>query len=47
MFVELKKDYHSNYMPQTRIDDIDFKVNAGFKIEDWLTPTAMLSRGRR
>jgi len=47
MFVDLQKDYHSNYFPQARIGDIDFKVNAGFRIEDWTTPTAMLSRGRR
>jgi hypothetical protein len=36
-----------NYFPKPRIGDIDFKVNAGFRIEDWTTPTAMLSRGRR
>ena len=47
MFIDLQKDYHSNYFPQPRIGDIDFKVNAGFRIEDWLPPTAMLSRGRR
>ena len=40
-------NYHSNYFPQPRIGDIDLKVNAGFRIEDWTTPTAMLSRGRR
>jgi hypothetical protein len=44
MFSDLQKDYHSNYFPQPRIGDIDFKVNAGFRIENWLTPTAMLSR---
>ena len=47
MFADLQKDYHSNYFPQPRIGDIEFKVNAGFKVEDWTTPTAMLSRGRR
>jgi Protein of unknown function (DUF1329) len=47
MFVDLQKDYHSNYFPQRRIGDIEFAVNAGFRIEDWATPTAMLSRGRR
>jgi hypothetical protein len=47
MFADLQKDYHSNYFPQPRIGDIEFKVNAGFRIEDWTTPTAMLSRGRR
>jgi hypothetical protein len=26
MFVDLQKDYHSNYF-QTRIGDIEFKVN--------------------
>jgi hypothetical protein len=36
-----------NYFAQPRIDDIEFKVNDGCKIEDWLTPSAMLSRGRR
>jgi len=46
MFVDLQKDHHSNYFPQPRIGDIAFKVNAGFKIEDWLTPNAILSRGR-
>jgi hypothetical protein len=47
MFADLQKDYHSNYFPQPRIGDIDFKVTAGFRIEDWLTPTAMLSRDSR
>ena len=47
MLADLRKDCHSNYFPQPRLGDIDFKVNAGFKIEDWLTPSAMLSRGRR
>ncbi len=47
MFIDVQKDYHSNYFPQLRIGDIDFRVNAGFRIEDWTTPTAMLSRGRR
>jgi hypothetical protein len=40
MFIDLQKNYHSNYFLQPRIGDIDFKVNAGFKIEDWTTPTA-------
>ena len=47
MFVDLQKDCHSNYFPQPRIGDIGFKVNAGFSIEDWTTPNARLSRGRR
>ena len=47
MFTDLQRDYHSNYFPQPRGGDIDLKVNAGFKIEDWTTPTAMLSRARR
>jgi hypothetical protein len=47
MFADLQRDYHSNYFLQPRIGDIDFKVNAGFKVDDWTTPTAMLSRGRR
>ena len=47
VFADLQRDYHSNYYLQPRIGEIDFKVNAGFKIEDWTTPTAMLSRGRR
>jgi hypothetical protein len=47
MFADLQRDYHSNYFPQPRIGDIDLKVNAGFRIEEWTTPTAMLSRGRR
>jgi hypothetical protein len=40
-------DFNSNYFLQPRIGDIDFKVKTRFKIEDWLTPTAMLSRARR
>jgi len=47
IFVDLQKDYHSNYFPQPRLGDIEFKVNGGFRIEDWTTLTAMLSRGRR
>jgi hypothetical protein len=45
MFADLQRDYHSNFFPQPRIGDIEFKVNGGFR--DWTTPTAMLSRGRR
>ena len=47
MFADLQKDYHSNYFPQPRNGDIEFKVNTGLRIEDWTTPTAMLSQGRR
>ena len=45
MCVDLQ-DHHSNYFPQRAIGDIDFKVNAGSNIGDWLTPNAILSRGR-
>jgi hypothetical protein len=47
LFIDLQRDYHSNYFPQPRNGDLQFKVNSGLKIEDWTTPTAMLSRGRR
>jgi hypothetical protein len=47
VFADLQKNYHTNYFLQPRLGDIDFRANAGFKIEDWLTPSAMLSRGRR
>ena len=47
VFADLQKNYHTNYFLQPRLADIDFRVNAGFKIENWLTPAAMLSRGRR
>jgi hypothetical protein len=47
MFADLQKDYHSNHFPQPRAGDIEFKVNTGLRIEDWTTPTAMLSGGRR
>ena len=46
-FIDLQKDYHRQRLSLRRIGDIDFRVNAGFRIEDWITPTAMLSRGRR
>ena len=46
-YADLQKDYHTNYFLQPRIGDIEFKVNGGFRIEDWATPTAMLRRGRR
>lgn len=47
VFADLQKDYHSNIFFYPRVEDVDFKVNANFKIEDWNTPSAMLRRGRR
>ncbi|HEV8724284.1 MAG TPA: hypothetical protein VGW77_27015 [Candidatus Binatia bacterium] len=46
LLAELVKDPRGNYFPQPRIGDIDLKVNAGFRIEDWTTLTTMLGRGR-
>ena len=30
-----------------RLGDLDFKVNAGLTIDDWISPSAMLRRARR
>ena len=47
VIADLQKNYHTNIFQQPRLGDLDFRVNAGFKVEEWLTPTAMLSRARR
>ena len=47
VIADLQKNYHTNFFQQPRLGDLDFRVNAGFKVEEWLTPTAMLSRARR
>lgn len=46
-FADLQNDYHSNVWQLNKIGDVDFRVNAGFKIEDWATPIAMLRNARR
>jgi hypothetical protein len=47
IFADLQRDNHSNVNFFNKVGDIDFKVNAGLTIEDWITPAAMLRRARR
>jgi hypothetical protein len=47
VFADLQRDQHSNVNFFNKVGDIDFKVNAGLTIEDWITPSAMLRRARR
>ncbi|MBI4529163.1 MAG: DUF1329 domain-containing protein [Deltaproteobacteria bacterium] len=46
-FADLQKDYHTNVWQLNKIGNVDFRVNAGFKIDDWATPSAMLRNARR
>jgi Protein of unknown function (DUF1329) len=46
-FGDLQKDYHSNvYFPPTRGEE-KAEYNVGMKIEDWMTPSAMLRHSMR
>ena len=47
LFADLQRDQHSNVNFFDKVGDIDFKVNAGLTIDDWITPSAMLRRARR
>jgi hypothetical protein len=47
LFADLQKDYHSNVSFFDKVGDIDFRVNTGLTIEDWITPSAMQRRARR
>jgi hypothetical protein len=46
-FADLQRDYHTNVFFYNKIGDLDFRVNAGFTVDDWATPSAMLRRARR
>ncbi|MBI4529160.1 MAG: DUF1329 domain-containing protein [Deltaproteobacteria bacterium] len=47
LFADLQRDYHSNVNFFDKVGDIDFRVNAGLTIDDWITQSAMLRRARR
>ena len=47
IFADLQRDYHNNVSVYNKEGDIEFKVNSNLKIEDWITPSAMLRRARR
>ena len=47
VFADLQKDYHSCvYFPAKRGNEA-WRCNTGLKIDDWITPLAMLKRSRR
>jgi len=47
IFADLQRDYHSNVQFYNKVGDLDFKVNAGLTIDDWISPSAMMRRARR
>lgn len=47
LFADLQRDAHSNVSFYNEARGLDFRVNADLKIEDWITPSAMLRRARR
>ena len=47
VFADLQRDYHSNVQFYNKVGDLDFRVNAGLTIDDWISPSAMMRRARR
>jgi hypothetical protein len=46
-FADVQKDYRTNIWVLPENVGQKYRVNSGLKIEDWLTPAAMLKLGRR
>jgi len=46
-YADLQRDYHSNISFFNKHKGMTYLANCGLKIEDWMTPSAMLKKGRR